>query len=328
MGIILRHALTALARGMPVDSPLQSINAAAIASTWEALTPWMTWEAVKAFGNSAFTTSLVGALSGAFAGAVAAQHVANSSKLRDELTKEVRNINAAITLAFSVVNGGLAIKKQHVRTLKAAYDDEVARHADYSIKRAAGLIQGNTPYELRADFRSLPIVSPPVAILQEVVFSRLSTTGRPLSLVASLAEAVESLNASIAKRNELIELFKEGQFPKGADLPSLYLGLPYAEGHLNQEYGDTVKAIAQYTDDAIFFSHLLCHDLREYGLKVVERNKGTLKGLPLRITEVDFKDAQENKLLPADKEYATWFTAFQSAPELKPRRWWQRACDA
>lgn len=307
----------------PVNNSLQSVNAA-IASTWNALAPWLSWETVKIFGNSAFTTSLVGALSGAFAGAVAAQHVAERSKLRDELTKEIRNINAAITLAFSVVNGMLALKQQHVRALKTTYDEERARHADYSAKRSVGLIQGNSPYLIKADFRSIPIMSPPVATVQEVVFGRLSATGRPLSLTASLAEAVGNLNASIAKRNELVELFKEGQFPKGADLPAMYLGLPYDEGHLNQEYGDTVEAIAMYTDDAIFFSHLLCRDLREYGLKVVEQNRNTLKGAPPRVTEVDFTLAQESKLLPEDDKYATWFTAFQPSPESKPKRWWLR----
>lgn len=305
-----------------MTSPLEPVNAA-ITWAWSALSPWMTWDSVKAFSNSAFTTSLIGALSGAFAGAAAAQRVAERSKLRDELTKEIRNTNAAITLAFSAVNGVLAIKKQHVRELKATYDAECARHADYVAKRSVGLIQGNAPYELNADFRSMPLMSPPVETVQEIVFGRLSASGRPLSAVAALAEAIKSLNTAITKRNELIDLFKHHRFPPGADLPALYLGIPYAEGQRNQEYGDTVTAIALHTDDAIFFGHLLCRDLREHGLKVVERNKATLKGLPLRVTDVDFKLAREGNLLPAESNYPTWFTAFQPAPELEPKRWWR-----
>src|SRR5688500_8489592 len=107
---------------------------ALLEAAWQWCVNWFTWENAKLFGNSAFTTSLIGALAGAFAGAVAAQRVAERSKRREELTKELRNTNAAITLAFSIVNGALAVKKQHVIELKGAYDAEVARHMDFAEK--------------------------------------------------------------------------------------------------------------------------------------------------------------------------------------------------
>lgn len=290
----------------------------------DALTPLISWEAINSFCNSTFTTSLVGALAGAFAGAVAAQNVADKSKRRDELIKEIRNTNTAIALTFSIFNLMFAIKKQCVAALKINYDEEKDRYLNYHAKLNNGQHQNLEPYALKFDLRGMSVTSPPTKVLQDIVFTALSSIGRPVNLVAALEEAVGNLNISITKRNELIALFRTEQFPEGADFEHMYLGVPYRDGHINQEYGDIVAAIASYTDDAIFFSRLLCQDLREHGLKISSNFERLTKDRSPRITEVDFKLDRYDELLPAEEQYATWFTAFKPVQEPKPSRWWKR----
>ncbi len=170
----------------------------------------------------------------------------------------------------------------------------------------------------------MPAVSQPLPVLKDIVFGRLSTVGRPLNLVSSIGEVVENLNTTISQRNELIEMFKAGKYPPGANIEDMYLALPYGGGHVNQQYPDLVGAISSYTDDAIFLSHLLCKDLREYGNEVAATFKKSFKHPVPRVTEVDFKQAEAGGMLPNADKYKTWFTAFQRLPKPS-RKWWQRA---
>ena len=73
---------------------------------------------------------------------------AERSKVRDDLVKEIRNVNAATALSFGIVNGMLELKKQHVAQLKSSHNDDLQRHQEYMAKRETGEIQGNAPYAL------------------------------------------------------------------------------------------------------------------------------------------------------------------------------------
>lgn len=284
--------------------------------------PWLTWENISLFGNSAFTTSLIGALAGAFAGAVAAQRIAERGKLRDELKREIRNTNAGIIVAFDVLNSVGALKRQHVRALKEAYDAELLRHAKFVNDVTTGRVQSNGAYELFLDFRQMPLLSPPVAALQEIAFGRLSITGRALSLTASVAEHIQNLNSSLQRRNELISMYRDGKFPAGAEVEMLYLGIPYGGGHVNREYGDSIDAIASYTNDAIFCAYLLCADLRKHGIELATSYGKQFKDAPPPVNNVDFQQAREDGTIPQDEKYPMWFTAYKSHPQ-KIRKWWQ-----
>jgi hypothetical protein len=284
----------------------------------------ISWEDVKNFGNSAFTTSLIGALAGAFAGAFSAQRIAERNKVREEFFKEFRNINTVIALAFSVTNTMMVLKKQHVRAIKETYDKEVEKYKSYLSKRSTGQIQGNEPYTVKPAFHRLPPISSSVVMVQEVIFSRLSVTGRALITTTALTEAVENLNGAIAQRNDLIDVFKTGKYPEGASLEHLYLGLSYAGNSVNTEYGDLVNAVTSYTDDAIFFSHLLCIDLAEYGSKLADRFQTQLKEAPPLVSVIDFKQAKEDQLIPNPDMYASWLNGFQLASKPKKKRWWKR----
>lgn len=144
-----------------------------------------TWTAIV---NSNFTTSLVGALAGAFAGAYGAQRVADRSKLRQDLQTEIRNTNAAIALAFGIANSALSCKKQHFLPMRDKYQKEQTRYKEWITKRRIGAIQGNARFEIRADLVLFPDLCPPIEPLQELVFSKITSTSRVINLTSTLNE--------------------------------------------------------------------------------------------------------------------------------------------
>ena len=128
--------------------------------------------------------------------------------------------------------------------------------------------------------------------------------------MAAVIESVSLLNGALARRNTLIEKFKSGTFEQGASLVPLYFGLPYAGGHVNQEYPDTIEAISSYADDVIFYSHLLAKDLHAHGeLQGRGQPKRLARKLP-KITQIDFQKAREDGLMPSDERYADWLKSF------------------
>ena len=168
---------------------------------------YLTWENAKAFANSAFTTSLVGALAGAFAGAVAAQRVAERAKDKEILLGQLRNTNASIVTAFSICNAFLAFKKQHVREIAALFLKQKELFIEHQQKISAG--EDVAQLYLLFDLRNIESPRVPVAVLQNLLFDRISVTGRPLALMSTLQQTIESLERSVAARNNLIEQFKK-----------------------------------------------------------------------------------------------------------------------
>lgn len=273
------------------------------------LLPNMEW--LANLGNSSFFTTVFGALAGAFAGAWAAQRIAERGKLREELQRELRNINAGITLAFTTANLVLSLKKQHVKELKKSYDSDCERHKAFVQDFALGHVTG--AFEIAPNLLSFQELSPPIATLQEIVLGRLSTAGRAIADVSAIADAFGGLNFSITKRNELIERIKEEKLPEGARAEHFYLGISYAAGKTNDEYGSFVGAMASYTDDAIYFSIKLCEDLRVHGEMLAQRYKKKFGGELPHVTRIDLSKAQEEGLLPKEEQYESWLSGFQSS---------------
>ena len=281
-----------------------------IYTTWGAISDFISWGNTKDFANSNFVTSLLGALAGAYAGATAAQRMAERSKLREEMLREIRNTNAAIALAFGACNTFLALKKQHVKGIKESYDAQKASLLEFHRMRKAGQIPQDLAFEFHANMQTLQPQPLPMDTLRTVVFERLSIVGRPLNLVVSLTQTVESLTGSIEKRNSLIEGYKV-EFSKNADLlVPLYFGMPYGEGHVNLDYPGTIDAMYSQTDDGIFFSNLLCKDLHEHGKQLADSYRKKFKSDPPRISEVDFGPPAADGMMPDENNYSDWFKAF------------------
>lgn len=261
--------------------------------------------------NSSFSTSLVGALAGAFAGAYAAQKVADRAKVKDQLTTELRHINAAVSIAFGVTNTALMAKSQHIKPLHDKYVSEVHRHKDWVDRRRTGQIQGNSPYELRMDLTHIPRVFTTIEPLRSLVFSSVQASSKVVNLLISLEDYLQQLDRSIENRHRMINDFKERKFPAGAEAVDMYLGLPFGEGHRSDEYGATLHAMSQYVDDVIFYSSELVKDLSVRGKEVQSQYKKLFRDPAPTVSGIDLSIAKERGLLPSAERYNDWLSAFQ-----------------
>ena len=272
------------------------------------------WTPIINFANSQFVSALMGALAGAFAGAYAAQRSASRSKRKDEIVAEIRQTNAAMSVSFTIFNAAIALKGQHVARLAAELHSGRISAIEFLAKRAAGEFPPDTPFEFRADLSLLPQVRVPGELLREHVFLKLSVTGRPLSLATVITQTAHVLDDSIEKRNSLIAELKEVSAQNRNEVAWRYFGLPTSDG-TNSEYPDTLNAIVRYLDDLIFFSQLLCKDLRGHGLELAAEYKRQFDGVELRVSEIEFVDSRTAGLLPRDEEYQDWLTGFPKREE-------------
>ncbi|TEF29283.1 hypothetical protein IPC1486_06190 [Pseudomonas aeruginosa] len=190
-----------------------------MADLWEPVSGvyWSTAPLLPSVGWSvdygALFSTIIGALAGAGIGALAAGYISEKQKTREQLTKEIRDTNAAIVLALGVMNCGIALKRQYVKSLKEDYDEQRKKSREIIARMASGEPQTEIP---TINLLELHEIAPPVANLQEIVLSRLSTAGKSLASVTALTDAVINLNTALKRRNELITRFKNKDFPPGA----------------------------------------------------------------------------------------------------------------
>lgn len=270
---------------------------------------WITWQNVGVAVNSAFTTSLIGALAGAYAGARAAQRITERTKDREQLLAQIRTTNAAIMVAFSACNAGLAVKKQHVQPMYEEFSRAKAELETLRQKRTTGQLQGNAEFRFFADMRVFPAPSAPIETLKDLVFHQISAYGRPLALVAVLEQSFSGVKEMIARRDAMIHRFASGAVPKDL-LPNYYFGMPLPGGDVNQEYPDLIEGIRSHVDDIAFFSSLLCADLAAHGSRAYALfTKKYGKGAP-KVSTADFSGPRKQGLIPSDAQYAGWIRAF------------------
>jgi hypothetical protein len=258
-------------------------------------------------------TSLVGALAGAFAGATAAQRIAERTRQSDNLLGQLRATNAAMTVAFTICNSFIQLKRQHVQALYVGFHAQVAALQEFHRKRNAGEIPLEQPFQFQADLRSIQLPLMPVEVLQRLIFDRLSVSGRPLALAATIAGTVESVRDLMEKRAELVTRFNA--IPPGHDALTiaLYFGLPHGDGRVSTEYKDTLEGLFNQIENGIFFSELLCKDLKGFGDETLAKYKKLSKKTTERVSEVDFELARREGLMPDESKFADWLRGFAKA---------------
>lgn len=260
--------------------------------------------------NSNFIIAFVGGLTGAFGGALGAQHIVERSKNREELLRELRNTNAAIMVSFTIANAALALKKQHIQSMYENFTAEKENLRKFQEESSTQQLQGKRKYRLTADFRSFPAPITPIETLQELLFHKVSAHGRPLALVAVLEQSLVGLKDSINKRDSLAQKFGNGEIPSEL-IAQYYLGLPLPNGDINQEYPDLVETIHSYSDDIIFFSTLLCADLVEHGKRIHKAfTKKFGKNAP-NVSTADFGSPRKSGLIPNESQYIDWLNGFK-----------------
>jgi hypothetical protein len=282
-------------------------------------------QTVKEFFNSNFISTIsgafIGALFGALFGARAAQHIAERSKIRDELTKEIRITNAAIMVAATICNSLLTLKKQNLRQMKETFDQKKREFLSLQNSQAE-----NRKFEIQFDLETLKLPLLPLPVLQKQLFENLSIGGRPLATMAALEQATDSLSASMVERNQLIMQYQTAGQTGPAFIP-IYFGLRQSNGVTDQRYAATLDAIYAYANDGIFFSNLLSRDLTAYGKRLAEKYQNSTGEDAPKISEINQANAEQASLMPNKDEYASWLSGFvlypnNSAPQ---RRWWNSA---
>jgi len=263
------------------------------------------WDAL----NSNIAIAFIGGLTGAFGGALGAQHIVERSKRRDDLLKELRNTNAAAMVAFVICNAAISLKSQHVQPMHEQFTREKEALRIFKEQRATGQIQGNAEYRYKADLRAFPAPTVPIETLKNLLFQKISAYGRPLALVSVIEQSLISLREAIEKRDILVQRFASGSIPT-EQIPQYYFGMPLPSGDTNQEYPDLVEAIHSYIDDIAFFSALLCADLIAHGNRAHEAFTKKFGKGALKVITADFSGPRQKGLIPPETQYANWLNAF------------------
>lgn len=270
---------------------------------------------------NAWGAAVIGGFFGSAGGAWGAQRIAEKSAKRKDAIAELRNVNAALQLAFSICNTALAYRKQFSKPLmeKIKQDRE-----DFEVVRTIKLRQGDEFY-LQMDLRKFQPPVIPINSLRDIVYSKISAVGKMLSATAE----IESAHSGLIEANRQRDAFIDQATGGGTD-PFVYLGFRNNGGILDERYYTWVCGLDQYASDIAFFSLVACRDLETYGdivrKKLVALHGGRDEGIP-RVSAIDFSGAEASGLLPAEKDYEKWTRGFTDVAipvvdSSKRHLWW------
>ncbi len=263
------------------------------------------WSFTKEFANSNFTIALIGSGAGAWAGAAVVQRIIEKEKSKSASLNEIRGINAAIAISISIFNSLMNTKKQFIKPVKDLYDSQKSALSLHSANVNSGLIPPTTEFQFEADLRSLQIPHLPLDILQNFIYEKTMLSGSILNLFSTLNQSYLDLCESIEKRNQLIEKYKSEQLTFSHQL---YFGLP-STTVINEDYPSLVNAIHIQTENALYFSRLLCIQLTKYGNSQAHEFNNLYKTRP-KINYLVISDETIKKLLPDAQEYPSWEKIF------------------
>lgn len=295
--------------------------------TWTDLHAWCAWAVAAAYAfvtQNAVNLTVFIPFGSAFFGAYTAQRIAELNRTREDLTKEIRSTNAALSVAFSVCNSAIALKRQHVTQMKEEFRKSKADFEEHLRKRATGEIQGDKVYRFPVHLMTL---NPPKLAsdsLRSMVLDRLTAVGRPLHLAVEIVESTQTLTTCLDTRNKVIEDMKknnsEGLSNDGS--AQRFFGLKFGGGHQDLTFPHLVDNIARSTDDVIFFAYLLCEDLRKHGDKLVEKYHKRFGSVDApHISEIDFSPRVADGTVPPRDQYKDWTTNFVERVPAPPTLW-------
>jgi hypothetical protein len=273
------------------------------------------FDVVAAVLSSPFVLSLLGAAAGACTGAAVATRLVARRQRRDDLAAEIRSTNVATMVALSICHKALGLKRGHVLPLAERYASDRAGFIEFARQRRTGERQGNAAPPVVLDPRAVPSLTFPIVTLQRLLFDKISMFGRSLALMTTLSETAGWLTNANAKRNELLD--RAHRIANPAELAQFYFG---GSAPATRDYPDTLQAVVDRTDELIFFSATLCHDLAAHAqsLRQAWTREFGVRDLP-EITAVDFTAARQNGLMPAEERFAEWLAGLDRQIVNDPR---------
>jgi hypothetical protein len=253
------------------------------------------------FLNSGLSIAIIGSFAGAIGGALGAQRITERAKQKEELTREIRNINAAITVSFAICNELMSMKINNVTKLlsmhkaeKDKYEKALATSGDVAISHNFVMLQ---PFIL------------PIETLQNLIYEKTSANGRVLAVVGLLASSITNLNSVLTDRNNWILNAKLIPTPSQL-LLDMYFGLKQENGNTDKTYPDLIQELGSQTDNGIFYSKLICTDLIKRGNKLLAKYLKTNKKEKLQINSINF-DLAEIGVIPDESNYENFLKAFK-----------------
>lgn len=276
---------------------------------------WATW---VEFVNSNVFAVTAGAFFAAWAGAAGAQSIADRTRVRAEMVREIRATNGAVVLAASLADWAIALKSQHLQGMWKAFDE--MRIAFDETRQGA-----RRGYQFKPDLMMLPVDPPATDELVQYLLKELTPSSRSLRLAFALSHAVQNLCSAIDARNSLIE---EVRVARLADerLLIVYLGVDDGQGHTDARYAGSLKAMVDQCDASIFFAVALAEDLGRRGTELRDDFLATFwLGDPPRRTWIDFSEPREKGLIPSEDEgdFASWKDHF-TEKKLPRESLWHR----
>jgi hypothetical protein len=258
---------------------------------------------------------MVGIITGTFIaatiGVLGAQYIIEWSRRKAADLRELRQTNAAITLAISISNTMMAVKKQHVLPMKEAYSGHRRIYAENRAAVQAGQ-QPPHPYVIEFELSAFQMPILPLAHLQKIVFEDLNIIGRPLTLTAQIQTTAASLHGLLDTRNEQLVTFRR---LGDSDKVGFYFGVA-GPNIRDLSFVHVFEGIVAHTDDGIFFPNLLVRDLQAHGERIRKRLGRDAPNVTTHVTTPEFEH-----LNPSDDDYQDWINNFPVRE--RPKNWWR-----
>jgi hypothetical protein len=224
------------------------------------------------------------------------------------IVSELHALRAAHALCYSITNKALSLKKQHLVSMKSAYDAATEAHDAVMTK------QGPRIFEIQLDLRTLSKTSFPTAALERILHDKCFVGGETIATAVAVTDAAYDLNLSLDYRNSLVAEFRNS-LP--ADLESktaIYLGLLHSDT-VDDRLRNNLEAICLQADCCIFFGRRLGGQLLSHENRV--RRRAWSFRLPGRALEpIDWQVAEDTGLMPPDADFADWTKGFVRQPTL------------
>lgn len=262
------------------------------------------------FFNSNFFT----AFAGAGAGAYGAQVIITRLKNKENLLKEIRDTNVAISLALQITNVFFTFKSQHFKELYENYLDDKKRALDSLNGQDIKFEQYNKPIELlfQKDFKAFNPVAVPIESLKNTLFDNLSMNTKSILAMCELEQSVCRFNSILLMRNNLIkeEMGAQKTLEQKQSLHEMldYFGIDIGNESVNTVYSDILESLDIDIDSSLFYGVFLIGELVKHGKALVEKSGNK----SLKINDPNFSKAVKGGLMPKDSNYDNWKSMFIS----------------
>ena len=265
----------------------------------------------QAFGNW-LNLTFIWALIVAGFGAWIAKRIAYRNKRKDELTSEIRALNAAVSVTSVVLESFTALKRQHVGEMMRRFETE--RQKFFAMQDSARRGERQKVPEIQFDYLRLSMLRPPLEPLQKLLYEKASPSAKALRLFAALAQSADTLETMIETRNDLIAANKTKP-TEIKELAARYFGLRDDNGVVDAEFSTALTAICRSTDNGIWFSRRLFDEL-QLDLDDLRATFSNSFGEDApRKVDYSFTSIDEARLMPPDEEFQDWIKNF---PLRKP----------